>query len=43
MKSSYTSNEMKKFAAHFDVLEKLMIILKMRFFVNQIDGLLSSN
>jgi hypothetical protein len=43
MKPSYTSNEMTWFAAHFDVLEKIMIILKMCFSVKQIDDLQSSN
>ena len=36
-------NEITKFAEHFDVLEKFMLILKICIFVNQIDGLQSSN
>ena len=43
MKPSYTSNEITYFAAHFDLLNKYMIILKMCFSVNQIDDLQSSN
>ena len=34
---------MTKFAAHFNVLKKYMIILKMCFSVNQIDDLQRSN
>ena len=43
MKPSYTSNEMTKFVAHFYVLKKYMIILKMCCSVNQIDDLHKSN
>ena len=43
MKPSYTYNEMTYFAAHFDVLKKYAIILKMCFSVNQIDDLQSDN
>ena len=43
IKSSYTSNEMTLYAAHFDVLKKYTIILKMCCSVNQIDDLQSSN
>ena len=43
MKPSYASNEMTQFAAHFDVLKKCMIILKMCFSVNQIDDLQSTS
>ena len=43
VKSSYTLNEMKWFAAYFDVLKRFMRILKMCFSVNQIDDLQSSH
>ena len=42
MKQSYT-HEMTLFAAHFDVLKKYMIILKMCCSVNQIDDLQRSD
>ena len=43
MKPSYTLNEMTQFVTHFDVLKKYMVILKMCYSVNQIDGLQRSN
>ena len=39
----YTSNEMTYFAAHFDILKKYMITLKMCFSGNQIDDLQSTS
>ena len=42
-KPSHTLNEMTQFVTHFDVLKKYMVILKMCYSVNQIDGLQRSN
>jgi hypothetical protein len=43
MKPSHTSNKITQFAAHFDVLKKYIIILKMCFSENQRDDLQSNN
>ena len=43
MKPPYNISKITLFAAHFDVLNKYMVILKLCFSVNQIDDLQSIN